>query len=72
MPGVPGCELLVGPEMIIQRPVSSAGTGSFGLAIPNNNALVGVNAYYQWAVYDPTANSYGFVLSNAVGLTLGN
>ncbi|MFK7739329.1 MAG: hypothetical protein AB8H80_03325 [Planctomycetota bacterium] len=72
LPGAPGCDLLIAPQVLLQTAVDPQGVATSTLAVPNDTNLIGQTAFYQWAVYDGAANAFGFVFSNAAGLTVGN
>lgn len=68
--GMPGCTLYTGGEVVVQLQ-ASAGSATWGIAIPFDPALVGAKAFQQIVVIDPGANALGFVTSNATELTIG-
>ncbi len=65
--GMPGCVLLPSLDGLF----TLTANGTFALAIPNHGALLGVQLTDQAAVFEPTANPFGFVLSNGVVATIG-
>ena len=69
--GAPGCELAASADSTATL-FLAGGQASFSLAIPNSPALQCGVIYQQAAILDPIANSFGFVLSNAVAASLGN
>jgi hypothetical protein len=69
--GAPGCSLRVSLD-VTDTVVGVAPNGSWSLAIPNNPALIGFQLYNQAAAFDPAANAFGFALSHAYGIVLGN
>jgi hypothetical protein len=69
--GAPGCFLRVS----IAATHFMIGTGTsatFQLPIPGLHSLLGAHFYTQGASYDPTANALGWVMSNAMEVTIGN
>jgi len=71
IPGAPGCNLFASADVLQAVPISATGTASSPITIPNSGALVGFNAYHQWAVLDIPANSLGVVVSDAGHATVG-
>jgi hypothetical protein len=61
--GMPGCWLLVSPDILCSIPGTS-GTTTFGIAIPNDPSLVGLSFHNQAVVLDPGANPLGLTTSN--------
>jgi len=72
LPGAPGCDLFASPDALDLVPTSATGTASSPITIPNSGALVGLNAYHQWAVLDIPANALGIVVSDAGHATVGS
>ena len=68
--GMPGCELhLANP--IADAYLPSGSTAQAPLAIPNNASLIGFVVAGQALAYAPPLTPFGFVVSNAMVLTLG-
>jgi hypothetical protein len=72
LPGAPTCNLLTSTEALDLVLTSAAGVAQSPIQVPNNGALAGFNVYHQWAIWDPTVNSLGIVMSNGGIATLGN
>ena len=72
LPGAPGCDLMVSPDLLQASPTSAAGAVSRGFTIPNNTALTGTTLFHQWVFLDAGANQAGLIVSNGVGVTVGN
>lgn len=68
--GAAGCTLRATPDALMTM-LGGGTTVSFTFAIPSNPTLSGLQFYNQAAVYDPTANAFGFVMSDAVGWIVG-
>ncbi len=65
VPGAPGCLLFAGLPWINFRsaPLDATGFGTANIPIPCSIPS-GATLAFQWLVYSPTSNSYGFILSN--------
>jgi hypothetical protein len=72
LPNAPGCDLFATPDALDLVPISTTGTASAPITIPNSGALVGLNAFHQWAVLDVAANALGIVVSDAGQATVGS
>jgi hypothetical protein len=72
LPGAPGCNLLTAPEATAVTITDVSGSAQLPIVVPNSIALEGINVYHQWAIWDPTVNNLGIVLSNGGISTLGN
>ncbi|MEZ6037456.1 MAG: S8 family serine peptidase [Planctomycetota bacterium] len=70
LPGTPGCQLLVSPDLTSLALVSAAGVAALDVPVPAQPGLVGVSLFHQWAVLDPS-NALGLVLSGAAQATIG-
>lgn len=66
--GAPDCDLLVSPYFQVGRIADSAGRASYGFAIPNDNRLIGLALFAQWAAIS-SANPADWRLSDAVRAT---
>ncbi|MCU0867578.1 MAG: PKD domain-containing protein [Planctomycetes bacterium] len=51
--------------------VGIGGTATFNFVLPLTPTLVGTQLYAQGASFDPAANAFGFVTSDAAGFVLG-
>ncbi|MFK7740169.1 MAG: S8 family serine peptidase [Planctomycetota bacterium] len=71
LPGAPGCDLLVAPDVLDAVVTSATGTGSQSIAVPSSTGLIGTELFHQWAILD-AVNAAGLVLSNAGRATIGN
>lgn len=68
--GMNGCQLYA--EQLLLAGVPATGTAAtWSLVIPALPTLAGQVFYNQAAVFDPTANAFGLVMSNAGAATLG-
>ncbi|MEC9047922.1 MAG: trypsin-like peptidase domain-containing protein [Planctomycetota bacterium] len=72
LPGAPGCDLLVSADVLATTVTSFAGVAQSSLAIPNQQALIGVEVFHQWAIWDPSVNGLSIAVSNAGKATVGN
>ena len=72
LPGAPTCNALVTNEGLAVFVTSPAGDAQASISVPNSSALAGLNVHHQWAIWDPTANSLGIVMSNGGIATVGN
>jgi hypothetical protein len=68
--GLPGCNLLVSPDVSLFLPVVG-GAVTNNLTIPANPNLIGVQLFQQGASLDPAVNAAGIVLSNGLAITVG-
>ena len=68
--GAPGCEQFVSIDATAVMLLMGASARS-SLAIPNITALLGFELFEQALVADPTANAAGFLVTNALRITLG-
>ena len=64
IPGAPGCDLLVSADIVTAATTNAAGVASSPIAVPNQPALVGLEVFHQWYVWDQPANGFGFVSSD--------
>lgn len=64
-----GCELLVSPDALQAFP-AAAGSGSYGLPIPQGAQFLGIDLYFQVASLDTVAVG-GITVGNAVASTIG-
>jgi hypothetical protein len=71
LPGAPGCDVLVTPDVLNSALITPVGTASSSITIPNSSNLTGLNVYHQWAVLDVAANSLGVTVSDAGLATIG-
>lgn len=65
LPNAAGCDLLVSADTIDATTTNVAGSASRPITVPNQPPLAGLEVYHQWYVWDQSANSFGFVSSNA-------
>ncbi|MBK8974396.1 MAG: hypothetical protein IPM29_00570 [Planctomycetes bacterium] len=63
--GMPGCDLLIDPEISLGRMANASGEASFRLGIPALPVLLGVSIYAQSLVVSPGANVLGVITSDA-------
>lgn len=71
--GMPGCDLLQSADVgtFVAMPAGGS-TLSFGLSLPNLQALLGMTVFLQAYAVAPGQNATGFVVSNGVVWTFGN
>jgi hypothetical protein len=69
-----GCTLLVLPPLTaIVRFANGSGSATEPLYIPNDPVLVGFDAYFQWAVFDPAgAFANALALSDGLRIQIGS
>ncbi|MGK0204332.1 MAG: hypothetical protein ACI89X_003903 [Planctomycetota bacterium] len=72
LPGTTMCDLLVATDALEAVLTTTAGTASSPITVPNTSNLIGLQAYHQWAVWDPTVNALGIVVSRGIKATVGN
>ena len=70
IPGAPGCFLLTGPPFLglVPTVTDAVGEASVSMPIPcalPPNFLLGL----QWGVYSPTANAFGWIVSNNLDIS---
>lgn len=70
--GAPGCDLRTSVDVTSVVIANPGAPNPWSLPIPNQANLACVTFYNQLAVLDPTANNFGFVLSNAIAAQIGN
>lgn len=68
--GMPGCALLVAPDLLMPAPVQS-GLAAWTLALPGVPSLLGASAFAQGFAVESGANPLGVVATNGLRLTLG-
>ena len=69
--GMAGCQLHAEP-LVLDPLVGSGTTLPWSASVPAGTALLGVRLFQQALVFDPTANAFGFVASNAAAATIGS
>jgi hypothetical protein len=70
--GAPGCNVLASGEIVVVVNTNAAGIGTYNANVPNDPNLCKGILYNQVFVFDPTANSLGFVATNAGESIHGN
>ena len=70
LPGAPGCDIQASPEVTTAEAVSVTGGASSTLSVPNSPALMGLQVFHQWAVFD-SVNPAGIVVSDAGKASVG-
>jgi large repetitive protein len=67
------CELLLNPLLPLLRVITdAAGRGTYGLPIPNNTALIGIDIRFQALVSDPSgASGMGLSTTNGLHVMIG-
>ena len=66
------CTLYVSLDVLLGYQTSAAGSVTASLTVPNDKTLLGAKVHVQFSVNDPTANSFGYVTTNAGTAVLGN
>ena len=70
--GMPGCDLLVRPDILEVVPISS-NYASYGLQIPNSAVYLGFELHHQGLVFDAAAgNAFGAIMTNAASIVIGH
>lgn len=69
--GAPGCQLLCSVDANTVSTIG-AGSASFPVMIPQNNALLGVRFFHQAWLVNSVANTLGIAFSNAAEVVIGN
>ena len=64
VPGAPNCELFVSTDVVEATSTTVAGIAQRPISVPNQPALVGLEVFHQWFIFDPAANTLGFVASD--------
>ena len=64
LPGAPGCDVLVAPEVLDLYLTSASGAASATVSLPASPSFIGSQLYHQWAVVD-NVNALGVVVSDA-------
>ena len=62
--GAPACDLLTSADILVLLNTNSQGRATFQYNVPLNLSLLGSHLFNQFAVWDPTANAFGFAFSN--------
>ena len=70
--GAPGCSVLAAGHVVMAFLTSGTGTGSVSFPVPAESKLCNLKMYFQYLVFDPTANKLGVVLSNGGEGSIGN
>ena len=65
LPGAPGCDLQVAADALDATTTNIGGFASWPIVVPNQPPLIGLELFHQWYVFDPAANAFGWVSSNA-------
>ncbi len=69
--GAPGCNLLVGLDLVVLARTNSSGAASLRVAVPNDKALIQSVLYWQALVIDPPANRAGLAWTNGLRTLTG-
>ncbi len=69
--GAPGCNLLVGLDLMIPTVTGSSGAAALRISVPNDKALIQSVLYWQGMILDPQANRAGIAWTNGLGTTTG-
>ncbi|MFK7739251.1 MAG: hypothetical protein AB8H80_02920 [Planctomycetota bacterium] len=65
IPGAPGCQLFVAADLFDATTTNAAGVANSPITVPNQPSLIDFEVYHQWVLWDPAANSFGFIVSDA-------
>jgi hypothetical protein len=68
--GMPGCPLRISPDVTATL-VGVGTTASMLFPVPNVPALIGVQIYTQALSLDPALNPFGFSISDAAVMLVG-
>ncbi|MCU0862371.1 MAG: M28 family peptidase [Planctomycetes bacterium] len=71
IPGAGPCQLFASGDLSAVVATDAGGSAALPLPIPDQAALIGGRLYHQWLVFDPSVNSFGFVVSGAARSTIG-
>jgi photosystem II stability/assembly factor-like uncharacterized protein len=69
--GMPGCSLLVGPELAFSAVTDAGGNASWSVPIPDLPGLLGARLYAQALAADPLLNAFGLGTTAGLELTIG-
>ncbi len=65
IPGAPGCSLYAGVPVVLVMPTVTNATGNGSATVPLPcNMPPGVTLAFQWGVYTPGHNAFGWIVSN--------
>ena len=68
--GAPGCNLYVGLPILSTMAVLTGPVGDAGATLPLPSQIPsGTQLAFQWAIYSPTANALGWIVSNDVDVS---
>lgn len=70
--GAPACSLLTSIDDVRSFAIDASGAGNVVYDIPNDFYLLGLHFYEQALIADPTANGFGFALTNGGDAGIGN
>lgn len=68
----PGCQILVSGDLLVPMKLSPTGSVTVNVKVPNNTSLLGVIFYEQVGVLDPKANAFGYAMTNALWMRVGD
>lgn len=67
IPGAPGCVLYAGLPILLALPTVANGTGSGTVTVPIPCSVPpGVSLAFQWGVYTPGHNAFGWIVSSDI------
>lgn len=69
--GMPGCPLLVSPDLALTSAADPGGTTTWSLPIPDDPALLSAALHAQGLSADPGLNALGLAVSAGLTLTIG-
>ena len=65
IPGTPGCNFYLGLPAIGTAVAITSGTGTANVWFPMPTQIPsGTSLAFQWAIYSPTANAFGWIVSD--------
>jgi len=69
--GAPGCSLLVEPRALLATATDGQGQARMPTPIPGDPRLLGMVAFGQWGILEPSANALGVVVSDGAAAKIG-
>ena len=69
IPGAPGCNLYVGLPVLTSLPAVTNSLGKSTVMVPMPCSIpAGLTIACQWGIYAPTANAFGWIVSNDIDI----
>ncbi len=70
IPGAPGCSLYAGLPLVSVLPAVTLGTGAANREVPLPCSIPsGTTLAFQWAIYSPQANAFGWIVSDDLDIS---